>query len=180
MTASGPRGRRWHGSSYTEAVNGASTTRAPGDPTADHEHRPALRVLAVGNMYPPQHAGCYELMWQLAMRRARELGHCVRILTSDHLEDPDRPEDDPDVHRTLRWYWDLEHYEFPQLTPAEVLRLERHNARELRRHLKAFRPDIVAWWSMGCMSLSLIEQVRRHGIPAVFVVHDDWLVYGWE
>jgi glycosyltransferase involved in cell wall biosynthesis len=30
------------------------------------------------------------------------------------------------------------------------------------------------------MSLSLIEQVRRAGIPAVFVVHDDWLVYGWE
>ena len=33
---------------------------------------------------------------------------------------------------------------------------------------------------MGCMSLSMIEQVRRAGRPAVFVVHDDWLVYGWE
>src|SRR5947209_16536205 len=33
---------------------------------------------------------------------------------------------------------------------------------------------------MGCISLSLIEQVRRAGIPAVLIVHDDWLVYGWE
>jgi glycosyltransferase involved in cell wall biosynthesis len=30
------------------------------------------------------------------------------------------------------------------------------------------------------MSLSMIEQVRRAGLPAVFVVHDDWLVYGRE
>jgi glycosyltransferase involved in cell wall biosynthesis len=30
------------------------------------------------------------------------------------------------------------------------------------------------------MSLSLIEQVRRAGVPSVFSVHDDWLVYGWE
>lgn len=131
-------------------------------------------------MYPPQHAGGYELVWQRAMRHARALGHRVRILTSDYREDASRAEEDPDVHRTLRWYWDLERYEFPRLTLLQRLRLERQNAAELLRHLKDFRPDIVAWWSMGCMSLSLIEQARRAGIPAVFVVHDDWLVYGWE
>jgi glycosyltransferase involved in cell wall biosynthesis len=139
-----------------------------------------MRVLAVGNMYPPQHAGGYELAWQQAMRHARAAGHRVRVLTSDYVEDPHRPEEDPDVHRALRWYWDLERYEFPKLNLLEQLRLERHNARELRRHLQAFAPDVVAWWSMGCMSMSLIERVRVAGIPAVFVVHDDWLAYGWE
>ena len=139
-----------------------------------------VRILAVGNMYPPQHAGGYELVWQQAMRHARALGHAVRVLTSDYREDPPRLRSDPDVHRTLRWYWDLERYEFPRLNPLQRLALERHNAAELRRHLESFRPDVVAWWSMGCMSLSLIEQVRRAGIPAVFVVHDDWLVYGWR
>ena len=139
-----------------------------------------LRILAVGNMYPPQHAGGYELAWQQAMHRAHELGHRTRVLTSEYREDPRRAEEDPDVHRTLRWYWDLERYEFPRLNIAQRLRLERHNAAELRRHLELFRPDVVTWWSMGCMSLSMIEQVRRAGFPAVFVVHDDWLVYGWE
>jgi glycosyltransferase involved in cell wall biosynthesis len=62
----------------------------------------------------------------------------------------------------------------------ERLAIERHNAAELARHLEEFRPDVVAWWSMGCMSLSLIERVRGAGIPGVFVVHDDWLVYGPE
>ncbi len=139
-----------------------------------------MRILAVGNMYPPQHAGGYERAWQQAMHRAAELGHRVRVLTSDYRQDPSRAEEDPDVHRTLRWYWDLERYEFPRLNLAQRLGLERHNAAELRRHLEQFDPDVVAWWSMGCMSLSMIEQVRRAGIPGVFVVHDDWLVYGWE
>ena len=137
-----------------------------------------LRILAIGNMYPPQHAGGYELAWQQAMRRARELGHTVRILTSDYVEDSRREELDPDVHRTLRWYWDLARYEFPQLSLRQRAQLERHNSDELRRHLKQFMPDVVAWWSMGCMSLGLVEQIRRLGVPAAFVVHDDWLAYG--
>ncbi len=139
-----------------------------------------VRILAVGNMYPPQHAGGYELAWQQAMHHAEELGHRVRVLTTDHVEDPSRHEEDGDVHRTLRWYWDPARYEFPRLSPFERLALERHNTAQLDRHLDEFRPDVVAWWSMGCMSLSLIERVRRAGIPAVLVVHDDWLIYGWE
>jgi glycosyltransferase involved in cell wall biosynthesis len=131
-------------------------------------------------MYPPQHAGGYEIAWQQAMRRARELGHDVRVLTTTYRDDPSRPEDDPDVHRELHWYWDLERYEFPRLSLVQRLRLERHNASVLRRHLRDFRPDVIAWWSMGCMSLAMIEQGRRTGVRAVFVVHDDWLVYGWE
>jgi glycosyltransferase involved in cell wall biosynthesis len=119
-------------------------------------------------------------MWQQAMRHAEALGHRIRVVTSDYCEDPKRPEEDADVHRTLRWYWDLQRYEFRRPNLIGRLRLERDNASELCRHLESFRPDVVAWWPMGCMSLSLIEQVRRAGVPAVFIVHDDWLVYGWE
>ena len=119
-------------------------------------------------------------MWGAAMAHARSLGHTVRVLVSDHRESGIDGEVDPDVHRTLRWYWDQRRYEFPRLSPLERLRIEHHNAEELARHLREFQPDVVAWWSMGCMSLSLIERVRRAGIPAVFVVHDNWLVYGPE
>jgi len=134
----------------------------------------------VGNIYPPQHAGGYEIAWQQVMRQARAVGHRVRILTTAYREDPQRGEDDPDVHRTLRWYWDLERYEFPRLNLMQRLAHERHNRDEMRRQVKSFGPDVVAWFPMGCMSLSLIEQVRRADIPAIFIVHDDWLVYGWE
>lgn len=137
-----------------------------------------VRILAVGNMYPPHHVGGYEVMWQAAMRAARQLGSRVRVLTSDYRGPAALPETDPDVYRTLGWYWDLERYEFPDLSPFERMRLELRNARELARHLEEFQPHVVSWWSMGAMSLSLVERVRRRGVPAMFVVHDDWLIYG--
>jgi glycogen(starch) synthase len=138
-----------------------------------------LRILAVGNMYPPHHSGGYELVWQAVMHQARAVGHKVRILASDYRAEQRAPEEDPDVHRSLRIYWDPDHYEFTGNGRFQRIRTERHNAAQLHGHLRSFRPSIVTWWSMGCMSLSMIEQVRRAGIPAAFIVHDDWLVYGW-
>ena len=38
-----------------------------------------MRVLAVGNMYPPHHFGGYELVWRAAMRHLERHGHLVRI-----------------------------------------------------------------------------------------------------
>jgi glycosyltransferase involved in cell wall biosynthesis len=159
---------------HAPAADETQTDAAVGSQLHDH-----IRILAVGNMYPPQHAGGYELAWQVTMQRARALGHRVRVLTTGYRRTTE-PEHEPDVHRTLEWYWDPGRYAFPRLSVAERLGLEHRNAAELAGHLAAFRPDVVAWWSMGCMSLAMIEQVRRAGIPAVFLVHDDWLVYGWR
>jgi glycosyltransferase involved in cell wall biosynthesis len=134
-----------------------------------------VRILTVGNMYPPHHQGGYELVWRSAVEHLRALGHTARVLTTDHRERTDAP-DDPDVHRELRWYW--RDFAFPRLRWRERVALENHNAGILERHLAELEPDVVAWWSMGGMSLSLIERVRRAGLPAVAFVHDDWLRYG--
>jgi glycogen synthase len=136
-----------------------------------------LRILAVGNMYPPHHQGGYELVWQSVMKLARDRGHEVRILVSNHRDPAIAAPDEPGVHRTLRWYWDWERHEFPTLPIRRRIALERANAAEFDRHLADFRPDVVTWWSMGHMSLSLIERARRERIPAVFSIHNDWLVY---
>jgi glycosyltransferase involved in cell wall biosynthesis len=110
------------------------------------------------------------------MRHLRSRGHEVRVVTTDfRLASPAEPEEDA-VHRELRWWW--RDHAFPELPVRERLALERHNARVLGRHLDEFRPEVVSWWSMGGMSLSLLERVRRRGLPAVAFVHDDWLDYG--
>lgn len=134
-----------------------------------------MRVLAVGNMYPPHHFGGYELVWRSAMRHLERNGHEVRVLTSDLRTDSREP-DDPNVRRVLRWYW--RDHGFPPRSRLDRLRLERGNARVIRRELRGFHPDVVSWWSMGGMSLSMVELVRRAGVPAVGFVHDDWLDYG--
>jgi glycogen(starch) synthase len=136
-----------------------------------------MRVLTVGNMYPPHHLGGYELMWSAGVEALRAAGHEVRVLTTDYRSpgpDPGAPED-PEVRRDLRWYW--RDHEFPWLSLRKRLVLERHNARVLDRELGEADPDVVSWWAMGGMSLSLVARVRGSGTPAVGFVHDDWMLY---
>ena len=136
-----------------------------------------MKVLSVGNMYPPHHLGGYELMWQAGVEALRSSGHEVRVLTTDYRSPgrgPGTP-DDPEVRRDLRWYW--RGHEFPHLSLRERLALERHNARVLERELDEVRPHVVSWWAMGGMSLGLIERVRGSGTPAVGFVHDEWMLY---
>jgi glycosyltransferase involved in cell wall biosynthesis len=137
-----------------------------------------MRVLTIGSMYPPHFEGGYELVWRSAVEHLRARGDTVRVLASDYRAEAPDPaiHEDPDVHRELRWYW--RGHSLLRLGPRSSLALERHNARVLRRHLREFAPDVVAWWPMGAMSLSMIELVRARGLPAVGFVHDRWMLYG--
>jgi glycogen(starch) synthase len=130
-------------------------------------------------MYPPHDlAGGYELTWRSSVLHLRARGHEVRVLASDFHAPPLEPsfELDRDVYRELRWYW--RDHKFSRYGLRKRIAIERSNAHVLERHLAAFRPDVVAWWGMGGMSLGLVERVRRAGLPAVGVVGDEWLRWG--
>jgi glycogen synthase len=135
-----------------------------------------VRVLCVGNMYPPHHLGGYELVWQSAVSHLRSRGDRVEVLTTGFRRPEVSGPDEPGLHRELRWWW--RDHEFPRRSGPGRLALELHNRRVFVRRLRVLRPDIVSWWSMGGMSLSLIAQAARAGTPSVAFVHDDWLVYG--
>jgi glycosyltransferase involved in cell wall biosynthesis len=136
-----------------------------------------MRILTVGSLYPPHHLGGYELVWQAAVRALREAGHEVRVLCSrERFATGDGAPEDGDVHRELRWYW--RDHAFPRMSMPARLELERRNRDVMERHLASLRPDVVSWWPMGGMSLSLLERVRRAGIPSLACVNDDWLLYG--
>lgn len=119
-----------------------------------------VRVLAVGNRYPPAATGGYERIFAGTVAALEAAGHAVRVLTTPELE----------------WYW--RDGAFPSRSLLARMRLERRNAAILRTAVERFRPDVVSWWGMGGMSLALIEQVRRAGLPAVGVVADGWMAYG--
>ena len=126
-------------------------------------------------MYPPHHFGGYELVWASGVEHLRARGHEVRVLTT-HTRTASPEPDSGDVYRELRWH--LRDGDFERLGPLARLAMARHNHRVLERHLTSFRPDVVAWWSMGGLTLTMLESVRRRGLPAVAFVHDDWLDYG--
>lgn len=134
-----------------------------------------VRVLTVGNMYPPHHFGGYELVWEAAVEYLRAAGHNVTVLTTDTRTGAAEA-DPPHVHRELRWA--LRDGEFEPLAFRARGAMALHNHRVLERHLSSGGFDAVAWWSMGGLSLTMLETVRRRGIPAVAFVHDEWLEYG--
>src|SRR4051794_35483873 len=55
----------------------------------------AVRVLTVGNLYPPHHFGGYEQVWRSAVQHLRGQGHDVRVLATgyrhDDIEDGSEP-----------------------------------------------------------------------------------------
>lgn len=126
-------------------------------------------------MYPPHHYGGYELVWQSAVEHLRTRGDDVEVLTTDTLTGSREP-DPPHVHRELRWR--LRGTDFERLGPVARTTMARQNHRVLDRRLAELRPDVVAWWSMGGLTLTMLEAVRRRALPAVAFVHDEWLDYG--
>jgi glycosyltransferase involved in cell wall biosynthesis len=94
------------------------------------------------------------------------------VLTTDVRFGEPEEADDPQCFRELRWYW--KDHAWPRLSPLQRLGVERANARTLRRHLDEFCPDVVAWWALGGMSLSLPGRVN---VPSAAFVLDDWLDY---
>jgi glycogen(starch) synthase len=137
-----------------------------------------MRILSIGSVYPPHLLGGYEVMWQGVTHELTAQGHDSCVLVSDY-HSPDVPAgapEDPGVHRELRWYW--REHRWPRLSVRERIALERHNASVLDRHLSRFHPDVIAFWPMGGMSLSLITRARRAGLATIFFAHDPWMLYG--
>lgn len=112
-----------------------------------------MRVLSVGNLYPPRHLGGYELMWEAVVLELRARGHVVDVLCV--------PE--------LRSYW--RDHRWPRRLRMAAPLIERANRRTFAA--RAAEADLVSFWSMGGLSMSLVEHR-----PSLCVVLDDWLRYG--
>jgi glycosyltransferase involved in cell wall biosynthesis len=75
-------------------------------------------------------------------------------------------------------YW--RDHEWPRFGWRRRLELERHNGDVFDREVHEGRPDAILWSAMGGMSLSLLARARRHRLPGVAMVCDEWPLYGPE
>lgn len=134
-----------------------------------------MRILVVTNMYPPHHFGGYELSCEDAVRRFRQAGHDVTVLTSELRVDGVHTPDDPGIHRVLQLYW-RDHVSVSPMVPIRI-KMELGNRRALRRLITETKPDVVSVWNMGALSLGMLSTLREVGVPVVFVLGDDWPSY---
>jgi hypothetical protein len=133
-----------------------------------------MKILVLSNLYPPAAVGGYERMCRDVVERFRGAGHTVVVLTTTFGEPTQ--ESDPEVHRLLGIYWNDSSIECPSL--GQLFRCERANQQSFSRLLASFQPDLVSVWGMGAMSLGLLATAQASGLPIVYVVGDDWLVFG--
>jgi glycosyltransferase involved in cell wall biosynthesis len=114
-----------------------------------------MRVLAVGNRAPGSGAGGYERIFAGTVAALERAGHAVEVLTPPELP----------------WYWRDGRW----LAPNSLRRgrMERAAAEVLARRLDGV--DVVSWWGLGGLPLTIVEQVE---LPSVGVVGDGWMVYG--
>jgi glycogen(starch) synthase len=135
------------------------------------------RILALTSWYPPHHHGGYEVLCRDVMVRMVDRGHPVEVLCSATRLDGVTGEDDGrvDVHRDLELYW---REDGPwRAGQREQLAVERHNQGALTAALDRFRPDVVAVWHMGAISLNLLTTLAGRRLPMVYCICDDWPIY---
>jgi glycogen synthase len=131
----------------------------------------AMRILVITHLYPPHHAGTYDLRCQAVVEGLRLRGHAVRVLTSHHgLGSEQR---DAEIDRCLRLNGVYGHPVVQGI--RELQALETHNNDQLRRCVGETQPELVYVWSLHGLSKSLALTLRQLRHPVVYDVADRWM-----
>lgn len=126
-----------------------------------------MRILVISNFYPPHYIGGYELGCFEAVQGLVAKGHQVKVLTSSY--GLIQPESDGIVYRHLCTYIGR------SFTRPELLKKERHNQQLTRRFIRQFNPDVVYFWNVWQISLSLVYVAQQLGVPVCYYIFDHWL-----
>jgi glycosyltransferase involved in cell wall biosynthesis len=135
---------------------------------------PPLRILEVAHGFPPFDTAGAEVFAHGLSRALRARGHDVRVF--HRVSDPARPEyavehaqvDGLPVVRINNTFRDSRRFE-------DIYRNDRIDA-AFGQYLDRFRPSVVHFHHVTCLSTNLIAVARSRGIPAIYTLHDYWLI----
>ncbi len=148
-----------------------------------------MKILIVSNLYPPFYRGGYEVHCAHVAEALRRSGHEVCVLTSAYglplsplgnIQPRSEEINGVVVHRWLNQY----SYEPQPIRRPWTLfqaRRELWDARQFRKILTDFQPDIVNWWNMNALTKTPLPLVQAWGIPDVLCIDDLWMIdeYGF-
>ena len=130
-----------------------------------------MKILVITNLYPPHHAGTFDLHCEAVVNNLKLRGHQVQILTSTH--GMSQEQQGGEVERRLLLNGAFDH---PLVTSYnELKKIETHNHQVLRETLASAAADIVLVFSLYGVSKSLLFALRHARIPVVFDVADNWM-----
>ena len=133
-----------------------------------------MKILVLSNLYPPHHAGTFDVRCQANTEGLKLRGHSVKVLTSNHGMTGEQRS--PEVDRRLFLNDAFGHSPVDRF--REVKALETHNHEVLRETIAAFNPDLIHCYSLHGLSKSLIFSLRNSRVPTVYDIADDWVARG--
>jgi len=133
-----------------------------------------VKILVLTNLFPPHHAGTFDLRCQSVTEILQQRGHEIRVLTSNHGMTTEQQ--DNQIARRLRLNGAFGHRAISSL--GELTNLEKHNHQVLRETVSEFKPDLIHVYSLEGLSKSLTFTLRNCQLPTVFDVTDQWLSLG--
>lgn len=136
-----------------------------------------MKLLVVGNLYPPFIFGGYEILCRQVVEELRLRGHEIRVLTSRYGLDLGPPPEETGVTRTLELTTSFprpgEDVGFVDFRLSSIQRVAVINAQLTRDCLDAWPPDLVFCWCLNRLSLGPIFSARERGIPFCYTVNDE-------
>ena len=130
-----------------------------------------MKILVLTNLYPPHHAGTYDLRCEAAVNNLKLRGHQLRVLTSTH--GMKMPQQGGEVERRLTLNGVHDHELVTDYGALKKLETENHAA--LRDAIASFAPEVVHVFSLFGLSKSFLFHLRHCGVPTLYDVADNWL-----
>ena len=133
-----------------------------------------MKILVLSHLYPPHHAGTYDLRCEMQTDALRTRGHTIKVLTSKHGMMNEQP--GPEVDRRLILSGVFEHP-----APAgyrESRKIEVKNHQILQETIADFKPDLIHVYSLDGLPKSFVFALRHSRLPTVYDVADTWLSEG--
>ena len=109
-----------------------------------------MKILVVTNLYPPHHAGTFDLRCEAIVNNLKLRGHQIRVLTSTHGMMVAQQGGEVERRLSLNGV-----YDHPLVTGYnELKKIETHNHEILRDSLRGFAPEVVLVFSLAGISKS--------------------------
>lgn len=133
-----------------------------------------MKILVLTHLYPPHHAGTYDLRCQTQTDALRTRGHSVKVLTSRHGMIHEQR--GGEVERRLILNGVFEHARVTRYRELRALEMQNHQI--LGETIAEFQPDVIHVYSLEGLPKSFVFALRSSRLPTVYDVADTWLSEG--
>lgn len=134
-----------------------------------------MRILIIGNLYPPHSLGGYEILCQQIVQGFSRLGHQLQILTSNWaapgVQSDAAFDEQVKVVRSLRLMTDFPHP--PGRNPLTELRTASYNYGVTKEAIAAFKPESIVIFSQLRLSLGSARAAEEFGCPVLYSWNDE-------